>query len=236
MLKSLGQSRPLRSIVFLATLLVVIVAALSQEPAKVNDTPSLVIRLIQLTVFCFAGYLLSASRRWLVIYLAIAIPALIFGALEAIFFGNTWLVITSLVFSTALLLLLFQAILSFSLFNSEASQLDRILAGICGYLLLALFWSSFYQALCTLQPGAIISSQSGAVPPLGPDLLYFSIVTLTTLGYGDMAPGPNSMARLLCSTQALVGTLYLAVFVGSLLNSGGTHGKRDGSGDSHETK
>ncbi|MGC6459934.1 MAG: ion channel [Akkermansiaceae bacterium] len=70
------------------------------------------------------------------------------------------------------------------------------MTGICEYLLPALFWSSFYQALCTLQTGAFVSSQSGAVPRNGPDLPYFSIVSLTTLGYGDMAPLPNAMACL----------------------------------------
>ncbi|MHC4992540.1 MAG: potassium channel family protein, partial [Planctomycetota bacterium] len=47
-------------------------------------------------------------------------------------------------------------------------------------------------------------------------VLYFSLVTLTTLGYGDIAPR-GDFARVLCSAEAVCGQLYLAVLVAHLV-------------------
>jgi voltage-gated potassium channel Kch len=47
-------------------------------------------------------------------------------------------------------------------------------------------------------------------------MLYFSIVTLTTLGYGDIAPAAPA-ARMLCSLEAVIGQLFVAVFIARLV-------------------
>ena len=47
-------------------------------------------------------------------------------------------------------------------------------------------------------------------------ILYFSFTTLTTLGYGDIVPVSDG-ARLLTSAEALIGQLYLAIFIGRLV-------------------
>ena len=48
-------------------------------------------------------------------------------------------------------------------------------------------------------------------------LLYFSLVTLTTLGYGDIAPAVPA-ARMLCSFEAVIGQLFVAVFIARLVS------------------
>ena len=48
------------------------------------------------------------------------------------------------------------------------------------------------------------------------ELLYFSLVTLTTLGYGDITP-LGAVARIWSALEALVGTLYLAVLISRLV-------------------
>jgi len=48
-------------------------------------------------------------------------------------------------------------------------------------------------------------------------LLYFSVVTLTTLGYGDIAPAVPA-ARMLCSLEAVIGQLFVAVFIARLVS------------------
>ena len=47
-------------------------------------------------------------------------------------------------------------------------------------------------------------------------LLYFSIVTMTTLGYGDIVP-VAPVARMLCGVEAVVGQLYVAIFIARLV-------------------
>ena len=50
-----------------------------------------------------------------------------------------------------------------------------------------------------------------------PDLMYFSFVTLATLGYGDITPVSNT-ARTLAVVEALVGMLYIAIFMARLVS------------------
>ena len=211
----LGKARSLRALLLLLTLLAVTV--LSLVPLEFGQT--LLPRLVILVTFCFGGSLLASSRHWLLAYLSLAAPTLILGLFSAFGSVGSGVILISSLFSAALGLLLFQAILSYSLFSPKASRPDRIVAGLCGYLLIALFWSNLYFALCSADPAALISSQSGPVGPDAQTLTYFSIVTLTTLGYGDIVPGDSSWARLLCAFEALVGTLYLAVFISSLISS-----------------
>lgn len=211
----LGQARSLRALLLLLALIAV--TAFSLAPLGFETT--LLPRLVTLGTFCLGGSLLASSRRWLITYLSLAAPTLLLGLFNAFGPMQHGMVLTSSVFSAALGLLLFQAILSYSLFSPVASRPDRIVAGLCGYLLMALSWSNFYFALCSIDPAALVSSSSGPVGPDAPTLTYFSIVTLTTLGYGDIAPGDHAWARLLCAFEALAGTLYLAVFISSLVGS-----------------
>ncbi len=51
------------------------------------------------------------------------------------------------------------------------------------------------------------------VQPTAREALYFSIVTFSTLGYGDFAPSPS--ARLIAASEALLGNLHLGMLVGS---------------------
>jgi hypothetical protein len=48
-------------------------------------------------------------------------------------------------------------------------------------------------------------------------LLYFSLVTMTTLGYGDIAPAAPA-ARMLCSLEAVIGQLFVAIFIARLVS------------------
>ena len=91
---------------------------------------------------------------------------------------------------------------------------DALAGAVFGYFMLALTWAQLYAAALAMDPGAI------AVPgetPLGSDLVYFSLVTVTTLGYGDVLP-VSPMARILAATEAVVGALYVAVLIGRIVS------------------
>ena len=86
-----------------------------------------------------------------------------------------------------------------------------VFASICAYLLLGILWSFVYAIILWIQPAAL------SVKVTEPyTLLYFSFVTLTTLGYGDIAPITQG-ARSLAILEAIVGQLYLAVVVARLV-------------------
>ena len=94
-------------------------------------------------------------------------------------------------------------------------------ARICGvlavYMLLGLMWSSLYVLVEQMIPGSFdIPRDALSAHRRTSALVYFSFVTLTTLGYGDLTP-VGSAARSLAVVEALCGQLYLAVIVARLI-------------------
>jgi hypothetical protein len=94
----------------------------------------------------------------------------------------------------------------------------RIQGAIAAYLLLGLIWTSAYELLYRAVPGVFRFAEVQAGPArLMHGLAYFSFVTLTTVGYGDITP-VHPMARSLAMAEALVGQLYPAILIGRLVS------------------
>ncbi len=100
-----------------------------------------------------------------------------------------------------------------------APRIDRdvILGGICGYLMLGYTWGIAYSVMYMTDATAFTGSTTGGTLE-SDELMYFSFVTLTTLGYGDLTPA-NSAARSLAMLESTAGTLYLAVLISRLVGS-----------------
>jgi hypothetical protein len=93
--------------------------------------------------------------------------------------------------------------------------IDSIFATVAAYLLLALLFAQLYLCLITWQPASFSLPSSADGRPahvLQADMIYFSLVTLATVGYGDYLPATHA-ARMLAMFQAIVGQFYLAVVV-----------------------
>ena len=92
---------------------------------------------------------------------------------------------------------------------------DILCGALAVYLLTGVVWAICYGVIEALAPGSfgLSSEASGDV---WNQLLYFSLVTLTTLGYGDISP-VTSVARIWSALEAVVGTLYLAVLISRLV-------------------
>ena len=85
------------------------------------------------------------------------------------------------------------------------------------YLLLGLLWFSVYCAIDTYYPGSIL--QGGSVLTHREDqLLYFSLITLSTIGYGDIVP-VNPEVRMLAALEGMIGVLYIAITVAILVSA-----------------
>jgi hypothetical protein len=91
----------------------------------------------------------------------------------------------------------------------------RIQGAVAVYLLLGLIWTQAYELLYRIRPDAFHFSQ--AEPNLTHGLAYYSFVTLTTVGYGDITP-VHPVARSLAMAEALVGQLYPAILIGRLVS------------------
>lgn len=114
---------------------------------------------------------------------------------------------------TSLALGLF-ALLLIKRFLLDKTALEyRIASAVAVYLLFGVLWARLYELIHVLKPG---SFHLGAnVNDFS--LLYFSFVTLVTLGYGDIVP-ISQVARSLTMLEGLVGQLYIVILISSLVS------------------
>lgn len=92
-------------------------------------------------------------------------------------------------------------------------SLDDISAAIAVYICTALAWAVSYRLIDTLLPGAFsVAFEGGLDAPI-----YFSLTTITTLGYGDITP-VAPVARLWATLEAVVGLLYVAILISRLVS------------------
>ena len=99
-------------------------------------------------------------------------------------------------------------------FRAGPVNVHRIQGAVAGYLLLGLAWALAYEAVALVASGAFSAgSQAGAVRGR---FIYFSFVTLTTVGYGDVTP-VHPVARSLAVAEALTGQLYPAILLARLV-------------------
>ncbi len=125
--------------------------------------------------------------------------------------------------SGALFLALAVSVILRHLFERRAVQIDDILGTLCGFLLAAMAWANVYGMIELLAPGAF-----DVAGPIRPALahwhereslfLYFSLTTLTTIGYGDVTP-VASAARSAATLEGVFGQFYIAVVVAQLVGS-----------------
>ena len=98
---------------------------------------------------------------------------------------------------------------------------DTLVGAFCGYVLIGATWTEMY---CWIDLVAPNSFSIAATEPPGPEidirwnqLLYFSFVTLSTVGYGDVTPA-SPLTRMLACLEAICGQFYLAVLVAGLVS------------------
>jgi voltage-gated potassium channel Kch len=97
------------------------------------------------------------------------------------------------------------------LFHTQKVTQDSIKGGVCIYLLLGILWGVMYQIVYYFDPGAFNFQENTAR-----NLFYFSYVTLTTVGYGDVVPA-SRLAETLAFLEAVSGQIFLAVFIARLM-------------------
>lgn len=151
------------------------------------------------------------GRRLFVVGLVLGVPALTTVIFEP---GGAWfstgpaLGIATLVFVCVVLLA--------GIYRRPVVSSASVMSSLTVYLLLGIIWSLAYLVVETQSPGSFYGLDGGSVADTRRELFYYSFVTLTTLGYGDIGPSGEG-ARALAIMESVVGQLYLVVLVASLV-------------------
>lgn len=115
---------------------------------------------------------------------------------------------------------------------------DTVLGAVCGYILIAYFFTFVYAIIEDINPGsfsntvAVTADDGPRMGHIASELLYYSFTTLATVGYGDIVP-VHRLARSVAILEMLAGPLYLAAFVARLVGVMSTahSGRHDKSSD-----
>jgi Ion channel len=164
-------------------------------------------------VLVSAVYALSQKIRHLMIAVVLAIPMLIsiwfdyFVRSDAIFLIGRICGVMFIAFTIYHILR--------HIFRELEVTRDTIAGATAVYLLFAIMWSFLYAVLERLQPGSFAVSVAETIGERNV-FIYFSFVTITTLGYGDITP-LTSLAGSMAILEAVVGQLYLVVLVSWLV-------------------
>lgn len=159
-------------------------------------------------------YAVSRSRRYLFMAALFALPAIATNWAYQIV-RTDWLNLVSDGLY-ALYFLFAACIILIDVLQGEKVTFDKIYGAICVYFLIGMIWASVFSVIQTCAPGSFMLSRTPAQQANESDLSYHSFVTLTTLGYGDIAP-VSPPARSLSALEAMIGQLYLTVLVARLV-------------------
>ena len=103
-----------------------------------------------------------------------------------------------------------------NVFNMNKVNLDSLIGAFCVYLLQGVIWALLYRLLLLFDWGSFTGNITADEQAIFSDLLYFSFVTLASLGYGDIAP-IGGLTKTFAYLEAITGQFYLAVMVASLV-------------------
>jgi hypothetical protein len=101
--------------------------------------------------------------------------------------------------------------------NAHTISDGHLYTAVSIYLLLGLQWFALNSAIDVLSPGSIQHSTS-VTADRHAELLYFSLVTLSTIGYGDVVPLQGEV-RILAALEGIAGVLYIAITVALLVSA-----------------
>ena len=202
-----------RSMLLLLLLLVVTVFVF---PAVLPHGPTgRFVMGVLMTLLLLAGVLAVAEHRRIVRTLVVL------SILSIVVRWTEWIVPSTLLpalreLSALLALLVLTVAVGINVFGAGKAVVDRVMGAVVLYLLIGLEWAVAYGFLDAYSPGAFTGAGGGSEYTLE-RWVYFSFVTLTTVGFGDIAPVSRA-ARSLAILEALVGQLYPAVILARLVS------------------
>jgi hypothetical protein len=178
-----------------------------------------------LALFLVGGVFFMSGSRWAVIAMLVALAMVVTGAvlrirspsiLDLNLFAASWLIMGATM----------GWVVARATFAPGRITYHRVIGAVLLYLTVAVIFASLYTFVGTLAPKAFSGMIVEDNPELASRLIYFSFATMTTTGYGDVAP-VDPIARSLCNLEAIFGQLYPATLLARLVTLELAHRDQD---------
>src|SRR5947207_4780610 len=176
----------------------------------------IIVSLLLSLVLLSAVFAVASRRSTLIIALLLAIPAIV----------GRWInhfrpeLVPPTIFLVAGLVLVAFVVVNLLRFvlRAHSVNVEVLCASISAYLMLGLIWTIAYWLVDQIVPNAFaFNTTTGTKESMeGFNAFYFSFITLSTVGYGDITP-VSKVARMLAATEAMTGLLYVAVLIARLV-------------------
>jgi hypothetical protein len=219
-----AKRQEIRHLVLLILLLLLFVLSPFVAPLRYGV---LFLNIIGAAVLLSGTHAVSERRKLFAVTVVIAIAALAINCLTVFVPGESWILLSNV--CILVLLALFSVSILGDVLRAGRITADKIYGALCVYLLIGFAWAFAYAILDQLQPGSFsVPEESGGTAEYVASVMrmrYFSFVTLTTVGFGDILPR-SSAARTFATLEAIMGQIYLAVLVARLVGLHIVHGNK----------
>lgn len=189
-----------------------ILRPIESSGVDVRLATSLVFSLILLSGIVAVAH----SHRMLWTFAGVAVVTVILHWSHYAAYGAPWIGIDAI--SAILSFAMLAGIVLVQVFREGPVTIQRLQGAVAAYLLIAMMFAAAYTWVSLLQPDAFAGAASVAgTHGTIQEFVYFSFVTLTTTGYGDIAPH-SAVARSLAMLEALIGQMFPSILLARLVS------------------
>jgi hypothetical protein len=179
-------------------------------------TGLVILDIIFSVILLVAIYAISGRKTIFIVSLILVSPVLAARWLTY-FIDSPSTILAGNIIALPLFILITSTIL-IDVFRGNKVTTDKICGAICAYLLIGITWAFIFIVIERFQPGSFLFGEVdlGVAGRQFSHFMYYSFVTLTTLGYGDITP-VSSISRTYSSIEAITGQFYMAVMIARLV-------------------
>lgn len=185
-------------------------------PYLSNDlSMRLVFLFITMLIFVAVVFAIPQKPKQLIFFISLVMIVFVLNCLEAFFSNHLFSILNSasfIVFCIVSICFFLKEIMRHSVITR-----DLVIGAVCIYLLIGLGYANIYSLLNLLYPGTIEVVATKAAP-VGFEYIYFSFITLATVGYGDIV-SHSIYSKPYIVLESITGVFYVAILVARLVNA-----------------
>jgi len=168
---------------------------------------------IALALFLAGLFQVSENRRIRMLGIALCILGMSANVLAIVGYYGPFLVPTGI---CAIAYMVFvTSVILWKVLSASKVTVETLYGAVCAYMFIAIVWGMAYSLVDLISPGSFRYSYDATKHMAWADYSFFSVITLTTIGYGDIVP--VGAVKGLVMMEGIIGAMYPSILVGRLL-------------------